>query len=383
MFATAQSARRAMTAALVLGIVGLTASAQTFTPLAFGPLGTAPGGTYYTNTSDISSDGRYVLATLNTGEQRYITPTGTYTLSGTGGPIAISADGQMLVGGQTNSNPQRWRLSAVANNNIVSENITWPGGPVAFGPAYGVQGGGNVAAIVGVGVSVVGPFGRVTAQSAFTAIDPFGTAGAFRGLAADVPVMAILGSLAGNPTNGYRWNFSTGAVTPLTMPAGGTSISPVGNGSGISNDAGIIVGTANIGTASRPYYWDASGTPVAIPTLAGSIISSALSVNGSGTLIGGAANFPLSVRHAYLYSIATGQTIDLHNAFSDAGLLPTGWTLTATQHISDDGSRIFCLATAPDGTTRSVLLGTNLNVPTPGATALLGLGGVLATRRRR
>jgi hypothetical protein len=232
-------------------------------------------------------------------------------------------------------------------------------------------------------VSVVGAFGRVTAQSTFTAVNIGASAGAFRGLAANTSTMAILGSIPGNPTNAYRWDYLASTLSPLNMPAGATSLSlPTGN-STISADGGVIVGGATFGVPTGPYWWDASGTAHAVATLPTAIFTQANCVNGSGTLLGGFANFPLSVRHAFVYSMADGAAYDLHNLFSAAGLLPTGWTLTATQSISNDGSRFFCLATAPDGSTRTMVLDGDFRVPAPGAGAVLGMAGVVGMGRRR
>lgn len=367
-------------AALAAVSVASVAFAQSsYSPVAFGPLGATDPGTFYTFTNDISADGRYVLATLNNGESRYITPGGTYRMSGTGFPVAISGDGQTVVGGQIGSNPQRWRLANAVGNSIASQNITWPGGPTAFGPGYGTNFDASVTTLLQPGVSVVGSFGRRTAQSDFSAINIAGTAGAYSGNANNVPVVAIAGSLPGNPTNMYRWNYSTGAISSLNLPAGASSINVPNNNSSISSDAGVIIG--NVST--RPYWWDSNGNPQAMTTLGGSILSSVLAVNGSGTLAGGFANFPLQVRHAFITSLQDNTTYDLHLLAFNAGLLPAGWTLTATQQISDDGSRIFCLATDPTGTTRSVLLNGVFTVPSPSSLAVLGLAGLAASRRRR
>lgn len=369
--------------ALVAAMVSVAAGQSVYTPLAFGPLGSTSPGTFYTSTTDISADGRSVLAVLNTGAQRFITPGTTYTLTGTGAASELAADGQTLVGGQAGANPQRWRLGAAVGSNIASENFPWPGGPIAFGGAIGTNGNGTVAALTSPGVSVVGPFGRITAQSVFTAIDIGASAGAYRGMAASAPVMGILGSIPGNPTNAYRWNYSTGTLSPLALPAGASSMGITTGGSALSADASIVAGAATFGINTLPYWWDAAGVGHAVPLLPTSTLANTTCVNGSGTLVGGGAFFPLSVRHAYILSVADQRVYDLHVVASAAGLVPTGWTLTQTQCISDDGSRIFCLATAADGSTRAIVLDGTYNVPGPGAAALLGLGGLVASRRRR
>ncbi|MBL0870805.1 MAG: hypothetical protein IBJ18_09550 [Phycisphaerales bacterium] len=370
-------------AAIAAALSSVALAQSTYTPLAFGPLGSAPAGTFYTATLDISGDGTFVLATLNNGSQRYLTPAGTLTLSGTGFANALSNDGQTVLGGQSGSNPQRWQYADRAANNIASENITWPGGPVAFGPAYGSNNDASVSALLSPGVSVVGPFGRITAQSAFQAVNINASAGAYRGMAANVPVMGILGSIPGNPTNAYRWNYSTGALTPLTMPGSSTSLSISTGASNLSGDAGVIVGGATTGPLTLPYWWDAAGTPNAIPLLPGAVTMNAITTNVTGTLIGGGGFVAPGVAHGYIYSIADNRLYDMHNVFSAAGILPAGWTLTNVQHISDDGSRIFAQVIDNTGAGRAVLLSGTYSIPTPGALGVLGLAGVLASRRRR
>ncbi len=368
-------------AAAALSSVSLAQS--TYSPLAFGPLGAAPAGTFYTSTIDISADGTFILATLNNGNQRYITPAGTLTLSGTGAAVSLSGDGQTVLGGQFGSNPQRWQYADRAANNIASENITWPGGPVAFGPAYGSNNDASVSALLSPTVSVVGPFGRITAQSAFQAVSPAGSAGAYRGIAANVPIVGILGTLPGNPTNAYQWNYQTGVLTPLTLPAGASSLNMTTNATNLSGDASVIVGGATFGTVTRPYWWDAAGNANAIPIAPGAVLMNAVTTNLTGTLIGGSTSLGGGVNHGYIFSRLDGTYYDLHTIYSTAGILPAGWTLTNVQHINDDGSRIFAQVIDNTGAARAVVLSGTYSIPAPSALGVLGLAGVVAARRRR
>jgi len=378
---THRAAVASVLAAAALSSVALAQSS--YSPIAFGPLGAAPAGSYYTSTTDISADGTFVLASLNTGAHRYLTPAGTLTLSGTGAGISLSPDGQTVVGGQTGSNPQRWQYADRVGSNIPSENITWPGGPVAFGPSYGTNADASVYALLSPGVSVVGPFGRITAQSVFQAVNPAATAGAYRGMAPTAPVMGILGNIPGNPTNAYRWNYQTGVLTPLTLPAGASSLSMTTNATNLSADAGVMIGGATFGSVTRPYWWDAAGTANAIPIAPGALLMNAITVNTTGTLIGGSVSLGAGVNHGYIFSRLDGAYYDMHNVFSAAGILPAGWTLTNVQHISADGSRIFAQVIDNLGTGRAVVLSGTYAIPAPGAAAVLGVAGLLAARRRR
>lgn len=363
-----------------LVLVATSAMAQSsYTPVAFGPIGPAPAGQYYNSTLAISHDGMSILATTNTGVRRYVTATSSYTFSGTGTAFSMTPDGQTLVGGQSGSNPQRWRLSNLASNNIVSETITWPGGPLALGPAYGTSADGSVAVVLQPSVSVVGSFGRVQSSSIFVG----GTAGAYRDTASNAPVVGMQGFMPGNTTFAYRWNYATNALVPCNMPAGASSVSLSTTTTTLSADGSIAVGSATFGLIPRAYWWDAAGTPTAVPLLPGASGASALTVNPEGTLIGGGMNMAPGVTNAYIVSLADNTIFNLHQIYSAAGILPTGWTLVATQHISTNGSRIFCLATDATGTSRSIVVDGSFVIPAPSTAALLGLAGVAAMRRRR
>ncbi|CAN5712755.1 hypothetical protein BH11PLA1_BH11PLA1_10860 [soil metagenome] len=378
---------RVFAVALALA-AGTAASAQSFTPLAFGPLGAAlPAGQYYTSTIDISGDGLSFVGVLNNNSVLFHTPGANYTLanSQTYTVAALARDGQTVVGGGAAgaTTPQRWNLGSAVGTSISPVGITWPGGPVAYGAAYGVNSNATVFSLP-TPTAIITPTGYTSAQSAFNAADPFSTAGALRGIASDAPIEYLLGHTSLSTTNGYRWNFSTGAVVPMTMPAGASSIEFGSTGNAVSADGLRVSGSASIGGLARPCWWDASGTPQLVPMAAGAFGGSMNAMNYTGTLGGGAMNFTVPTgNRAFMYALDSGTMFDLNQIYSAAGLLPAGWTLRFTQHISDDGNRIFCLATAPDGSTQAVLLTGNFNLPTPGAATTLALGGVFASRRRR
>lgn len=361
--------------------VGSLAQAQTWNPIAFGPLGGLSGGRYFTSVTDISRDGTTFVGTTNTSQQIWRTPTQDYTITG-GGIFALTPNGTTAVGGEFGQTPKRFDVSNAVGSSIAATTLTWPGGPVAFGAAYGTNADVSAFAVLQPRTALITPTGGYrTAQSVFQALNIAGTAGGYRGMAADAPVMVVLGSLPGNPTNGYRWNYQTDAISPLNLPAGGSTLSVSTFPGSVSADGGRVVGYANI-SASLPYWWDEAGTPHAVEMLPGTVLGGLQTINDPGTLAGGNMAFPLGVgNHAILTDLATGEVIDLHAAYSQAGLLPTGWILRSTHHISADGSRIYCVAQAPDGTTRAVVLEGSY-VPTPGALAIFA-GGLLSMSRRR
>lgn len=359
---------------LCIGAAGV--QAQTWTPLAFGPLGGLPGGAYFTSVTDISRDGRTFVGTTNSFQQVWRTPSQDYTMTG-GSILSITPNGLSAVGGLDGQTPKRWDVSNAVGSSIAPTAIS----PVAYGTAYGSNSSMTAFAFP-VPVSILTGGVRTTAQSVFQAANIGASAGAYRGMASDAPVMAVLGFVPGNPTNGYRWNYQTNAISPLNLPAGGSSLSVSTLAGSISADGGRVVGYVSVGVPTMPYWWDEAGAPHAVTLLQGSFNGSLLTINYGGTLAGGLMGFTGGLgNRAIITDLATGQVINLHDVYSQAGLLPTGWILRATHHISDDGARVYCVAEAPGGVTRMVMLEGNY-LPTPGAMVTLA-GGLLSMSRRR
>ena len=368
-------------APLAIAVAAGTATAS-LTPLAFGPLGGTTPGSYFTFVTDISADGSTFAGVLNIGGQVLRTPTQDYSVRGTGAIFRLNPEGTIGAGGQSGQNPQRWDLATASATSITSTDINWPGGPFALGAAYATNRDGTVFNTLSFGVSVITPTGRIEARDAFQAIDIGASAGAWRGMAPDAPIVALQAFVPGNATNSYRWNYETGEVQALELPAGATSAS-LNSQNGVTYDGSITVGSAFIG-GSKPFWWDAEGNAHAVPVLDGLASATVNTVNYTGTMLGGGVNYGSLVgNRAYAYSLITGELYDLNEIYTDAGILPDGWQLTFTQHISDDGSKIFCGALAPDGSSRVVQLDADFFIPAPGTTTLIGAAGLIATRRRR
>ena len=118
-----------------------------------------------------------------------------------------------------------------------------------------------------------------------------------------------------------------------------------------------------------------------MPGLDGRIWGDVSAVAANGNFMGGVLFGPGLLEEAFLYNSFTGENINLNEAFAD--VLPEGWRLIETQHISDDGSRLFVRAQAPDGSSRLVGLEGEAIIPAPGAFALLLSGAGVMSRRRR
>ncbi|MCR9218084.1 MAG: PEP-CTERM sorting domain-containing protein [bacterium] len=360
----------------------------TYTPLAFGPLVDPGNGAYYTQVYDISADGSSYVGILSDGRAAYVYQGDLFIQTGGSAAAAITPDGSMAVGGPAGGPPMQWLAADASNGNIAGTVYDSPHAGSAGSFAYGVNRDGTVLNIVQGGVSsaVLTPSGIRRANDAFIAQFPTGAfAGANRGIAVDAPVQVVLGNSQGvYTTNAFRWNYETDDVSPLNIPAGGTSVTVGGSASSsnISYDGSIVGGAARVPSIAPldvPIYWDASGEAHVIPGVGGRLMGTMNAVNYTGTFGGGnlfGAGLP---NHAFLYDFANDITYDLNDLFAE--VIPDGWLLTHTTDISDDGSKIFARALAPDGTARFVEL-TGV-VPAPATAILLGLAGVGAARRRR
>lgn len=198
-------------------------------------------------------------------------------------------------------------------------------------------------------------------------------------------------------TRAVRWDASGTAATELdnlgTTVSGSTNcyayaINTVGAAIGYAekyNSGGTSLGT-------RAVRWDASGTVVTelgnLGTYSFGITgSAAYAINADGTAVGYAAKY--NSGNTFLGNRAVawesdGVAIDLNTLLSpaDAAL----WTLTEARGISDTGWITGIGSFDPDGAGGSLAAYNRaflIQIPAPGVASLLGLGGVVAARRRR
>jgi len=182
---------------------------------------------------------------------------------------------------------------------------------------------------------------------------------------------------------GYTYNQSTGASTILPQfarPAGGLlGTSPLS----ISSDASTIVGRASFEDASNngtmPVRWTMAGIEALVsPGFAASNDLSADAVSADGLTIvinnlgGGNNSLGALIWRA-------GTITPLLTLAQQYGLNISGYRRLEVIGISDDGNTFTGRANLVTGGNVSFVL----SIPTPGATALLGLAGLLAARRRR
>jgi len=166
--------------------------------------------------------------------------------------------------------------------------------------------------------------------------------------------------------------------TELTTPAGFNFGS-----ANFINNAGGVVGSSTAFDGANYVYDDVQatqwigGVPTLLPLLSGFAFSSADHINASGLILG---SMFLDAESAFYGGGGVpvlwqgGQVIDLRT------LLAPSFAAGTTFRISDlnDLGQITGTAQTPDG-----FVGFVTTIPTPSAAAVLALGGLMASRRRR
>ncbi len=301
-------------------------------------LGTLPGfaNSYATG---INANGQVVGQSFNTVDftgHGFLYSNGVMTDLGTLGGSASSADGinaaGQIAGYSTESSLVDFR-PLVYNNGV-------PTDLGLFGKAYAINSSGQVA-----GMASSHAFIYTNGQTT--------DLGTFGGSSSQAYGINSVGQVVGTAeTSGdlttEAFVYSNGTKTDLGTFGGNASIA-----FGI-NSTGQVVGQAsttdNLATHAFLY---ANGTKTDLGTLGGPD-SKAVAINTVGTVVGLAEVAP-TVSHAFIYNNSGGMT-DLNSLISPTA----GWTLTSASGINDLG-QIAAYGTAPDGSTRAVLL--NIAVP--------------------
>jgi probable HAF family extracellular repeat protein len=221
-----------------------------------------------------------------------------------------------------------------------------------------------------------------------------------------------LGTIAGTSSaTGRAWAINRGGqIAGLSTNASGTSqatlwsggtitnLSSLGDGTRFSqafgiNDSGVVVGSSSTGQTVGQLIGTTSTTPItrAFSWASGAITelspfnlfapgntgpttnyhSVANDINISGLIVGNSQRIAGSAAVATLWQ--NGVAIDLNTLIAPG----SGWNLLSAEGINDAGD-IVGFGTF-QGSSRAFML----TIPTPGAVAVLAMGGVLAARRRR
>lgn len=350
-------------------------------------LGVLPGGDRSSGVG-VSADGTTVVGldfpTFGSiRAYRWSQSTGTQQLVGLGGDtlaIAASSNGSIVVGTSTPNTFQNSRAVRWTSPTTVQSIGTL--GTDTYSDARGVSTDGSV--IVGTSAN----FDIVNSNRAFRWTSDGGSGGTMTSLGV-LPsgTISIANSVSGdgnvvagwgyvnNVERAFRWTQARG-MHDLGVVAGFDSANAQGvsaNGSTIVGYSGDLYGS----TGSRGFRWTLGGGIQSLGVLTGGEFSAAFAANADGTKIVGTSTSTLGDR-ATLWTPTLG-LVDLNTYLPSLGTDLSGWTLGTAYGISLDGSVITGVGQF-NGQTRAFVV---TNVPTPGAAAVLGLGGLLAVKRRR
>jgi uncharacterized membrane protein len=162
----------------------------------------------------------------------------------------------------------------------------------------------------------------------------------------------------------FVWT-QAGGMQPLQTLEGGGAFA-------VNFDGSVAAGYDGLNAAR----WS-NGVLQVLPNLPGAGFATAYGVSGNGLLTGGLSadnDFNIS---ATIWSEALG-AVNLNTYLPTLGLDLTGWNLEVCSAISFDGNTL-----VGQGTFNGETRGWHATIPSPGAAAVLGLGGLLAARRRR
>jgi probable HAF family extracellular repeat protein len=210
----------------------------------------------------------------------------------------------------------------------------------------------------------------------------------------------------------FRWTSGGGMQSIGTLPGGISS-----EGRKVSRDGSTIIGIAGTPQGDRAITWTESGGMQSLSLLSpGDSGSSAWGVNANGTVVAGSSGSTAVIwtngvvqdigmlpgaTNAIAYTLSddcalvggysffgfeatatlwsqTLGTVDLNAYLPTIGVDLTGWELDYTRDISADGTTI-----VGDGLFNGELRSWVVTIPSPSSVALLGLGGLMAARRRR
>lgn len=258
-----------------------------------------------------------------------------------GAAFASNTDGSMIAGATfTNGGTRAFRWTS--SGGMQDLGVLNPSGAIRASEAYGASGDGSVIA----GYSTIGDEGAVRA---------------------------------------IRWTSSGGLQNLGTLAGDTTSWA-----NGVSKDGTTVIGrSTNDGYVNHAIRWTAGAGMVGLGELAAGQWSDANGANADGSLIVGTAGV-LGGNSAFIWSAATGM-VNLNSYLTLNGFDLGGVTFTDGLAISADGSTIlangFTVVALDDGNGGTYDQQVNgsyiINLPTPGAMALLGLAGLAGARRRR
>ncbi|MGQ0627102.1 MAG: PEP-CTERM sorting domain-containing protein [Phycisphaerales bacterium] len=350
---------------------GMLAAASGVSAQSITSIGLPQGGSF-SGASAVSANGSVVAANVDMSSAYRWTSSGLVSIGLPPDAFAasaedISSDGSVIVGGlffivpEETARAHRWTSAGGFQDLGVL-----PGGIASF--ASGVSGDGNIV----TGGSFDADFNiaafRWTSTNGMQSIGtlPGGMSSEGRKVSRDGgTIIGIAGTPEGD--RAFAWTESGGMQNlGLLSPGDGAS-----SAWGVSADGTVVAGSSG-GNAT---IWT-NGIAQNIGMLPGASNAIAFTMSDDGSLVGGYSFFGFEAT-ATLWSQALG-TVDLNTYLPTLGVDLTGWELDYTRDISSDGTTI-----VGEGLFNGEPRGWVVTIPAPGATAMLGLGGLMAVRRRR
>lgn len=361
-----------LTPALCLAAAaGVLASASGAAGQSIRSIGLPPGGSS-SGANAVSANGSVVAANVDMASAYRWTSSGLVGIGTLPGASAVSAedissDGSVIVGGVFFTTPEetvhahRW----TSGGGLLDLGVL-SGGVASV--ASGVSGNGHIV----TGQSFDADFNptafRWTSAGGMQSLGtlPGGTTSEGRKVSRDGgTIIGVAGTSGGD--RAFAWTQS-GGMQSLGLLSPGDGVSSAW---GVSGDGSVIAGFS--GTSA--VIWT-NGIARDIGKLPGASSAIAFTVSDDGSLVGGYSFFGFNAT-ATVWSEALG-TVDLNTYLPTLGIDLTGWELDYTRDISADGTTI-----VGEGVFNGESRGWVVTIPAPGASALFGLGGLIAARRRR
>lgn len=370
-----QSSRPSLTRAARIVLLAGTAAASVLPSTALAQSITnigVPAGGASSGASAVSGNGSIVAANVNMESAHRWTTGGFSNLGLLPGAVAasaedISTDGQSIAGSSFFVTPEetvrahRWTASGG-----LQDLGTLPGGIASFG--NGISGDGSIVTGGSFDADFNSTAFRWTSASGMQSLGtlPGGTTSEGRKVSRDGnTIIGIANTPEGD--RAFRWT-SSGGMQSLGL------FSPSDEGSSawaVSGDGSIVAGFSG----TNAVIWT-NGIAQNLGGLLGATNSIASALSDDGSLVGG-YSFLGTNPHATLWSASLGM-VDLNTYLPTLGIDLTGWDLQYTRDLSLDGTTL-----VGEGRFNGEFRGWVVTIPSPGAAAVLAMGGVVAVRRRR
>jgi probable HAF family extracellular repeat protein len=170
-----------------------------------------------------------------------------------------------------------------------------------------------------------------------------------------------------------RWTSGGGWQALGTLPG-----STFTSATAISADGSMVAGYGDSAGGGMAFRWNITGGMRPLGTLPGGAASYAFAISGDGSMIAGSATTAFGGGSAMMWTDALGM-VDLNTYLPSLGVDLSGWNLAVALGISADGSAIVGDGFYNGQERAWVVTG----VPEPSALAMLGLGVLQVSRRRR